>query len=257
MISVRTNLVLIINLVIAPAALSAPRCVPQYSTKELCVLPSANMSRVHESPEILVAAQVVALKMRPYYPENDPRMYLTMGYRSPAEQERIRRTGVRAGPSSGKFVSAHIYGVALDVEIHSRRQLGHEMCAALNQIMPLLKDKGGVIMEGTGGGSTNGHIDDNWGARFSMEKTGKHQSLNYTGPECPPSYGVSGATAEKFADMAKITEKTLEESHSASLEEDEQAVAPEDEEAAATPAASKKAGGKDETRKPSSFVKYH
>jgi hypothetical protein len=242
----------------APATAKAQvKCVEQYSTPELCVYPNVDMSRVHESPEVLLAAKVVALKMKPYFPENDPRMYLVMGYRSPAEQDRIRRTGVRAGPSSGRFVSAHIYGVALDVEIHSNRQLGHEMCAALNQILPLLKNKGGVIMEGTGGGSTNGHIDDNWGARFAMEKTGKQQSLNYTGPECPATYGVIGPSAEKFADMARITANSLDEKDrefKAATEEngDGNKLAPEGDEN--QEASAKKAPA---NRKLSSWEKYH
>lgn len=185
-------------------------CVPEYSTKELCVFKSANMSRIKNSPEVLLAAKVVAKKMKPYFPASFPMMKLVMGYRSAEEQERIRRSGVRAGPSRGPFVSAHIYGVAVDIEIEGNRKLGRQMCAALNQIIPLLKNKGGVIMEGSGGGSTNGHIDDNWGARFSMEKFGVKKTLNYTGGECPETFGVKGPSAAEFAEMAKITVDSLE-----------------------------------------------
>jgi hypothetical protein len=235
-----------------PAAQAAQQCVPQYSTKELCVMPSADMSRVHESPEVLLAAQVVAKKLKPYLPAGVPYVMLTMGYRSPAEQQRIRRTGVRAGPASGKFVSAHIYGVALDVQINSRQNFAKEMCAALNQVMSMLKNKGGVIMEGSGGGSTNGHIDDNWGARFSMAKTGQHKSLNYTGGDCTESYGVTGASGEQFKEMAKITAASLE-SHAAAVEgenadgEDE-GEGPEDDVMATK---------QDGARMPSSWKKFH
>jgi hypothetical protein len=235
-----------------PAAQAAQQCVPQYSTKELCVMPTADMSRVHESPEVLLAAQVVAKKLKPYLPAGVPYLMLTMGYRSPAQQERIRRTGVRAGPSSGKFVSAHIYGVALDVQINSRQNFAKEMCAALNQIMPMLKNKGGVIMEGSGGGSTNGHIDDNWGARFSMQKTGQHKSLNYTGGDCTESYGVTGASGEQFKEMAKITAASLE-NHAASLEDENTDGDDEAEGAEDNVMATKKAS----VRVPSSWRDFH
>ena len=243
----------------APVAHAGQQCNPKYSTKELCVMPTADMSRVHESPEVLLAAQVVAKKLKPYLPANVPQVMLTMGYRSPAEQQRIRRTGVRAGPASGKYVSAHIYGVALDVQINSKQNFSKEMCAALNQIMPMLKNKGGVIMEGTGGGSTNGHIDDNWGARFSMEKTGQHKSLNYTGGDCNENYGVTGASGEQFKEMAKITAASLE-NHSTSLEDedaDHDDEAEGDEENVMAPKPKAPVLKKEDSRMPSSWNEFH
>jgi len=236
--------------------------MPPYSTKELCVFPGADLSRISKSPEVMKAAQVVAKKMKPYFPASFPMMKLVMGYRSAAQQERIRRSGVRAGPSSGRFVSAHIYGVAVDIEIEGNRKLGKQLCAALNQIIPMLKNKGGVIMEGSGGGSTNGHIDDNWGARFSVEKTGKKKTLNYTGGECPETYGVKGPSAELYKEMAKITEASLEQERAdidpASLnengaEEEEEEEADNQTAKAESPPKAKGAKG----RKPSSWAKYH
>lgn len=252
-----------LTLLLSNAAHAGPRCLPPYSTKELCVFPGADLSRIERSPEVMKAAQVVAKKMKPYFPASFPMMKLVMGYRSPEAQNRIRRSGVRAGPSSGRFVSAHIYGVAVDIEIEGNRKLGKELCAALNQIMPMLKNKGGVIMEGSGGGSTNGHIDDNWGARFAVEKTGKLQTLNYTGGECPPTFGVTGPSAEQFKEMAKITVDSLEQERAdvdpATLkekgeEEEEDEEVQENQTANAAPA-EKAAKGKG--RKPSSWAKYH
>jgi hypothetical protein len=190
------------------------RTEPEYVSENLCVkkINSANMrpvnlARIPESPEVLEAAKVVAKKLKPY-----GKVYLTEGWRTPEEQDAIRATGVRAGPSSGPKASIHITGVAVDLEIYGGKNFEPEACAALNQILPMLKGKGGVIMEGYSppgedtrypDGVTNMHIDDSWGSRIGAGK-----AVNYTGSGkygwCTEAFGVSGASAAQFASMAKI-----------------------------------------------------
>ncbi|MGZ3702266.1 MAG: hypothetical protein ACXWSD_10785, partial [Bdellovibrionota bacterium] len=166
---------------------------------------TVDLSRIPASPEVFEAAKVVARKLKPY-----GKVYLTEAFRSPQQQEAIIASGVRAGPATGPKASIHITGVAVDLEIYGPNR-ERETCAALNQILPMLKGKGGVIMEGYSApgespaypnGVTNMHIDDSWGARLHAGK-----AVNYTHgvkvPYCDETFGVT-KNASEFARMAAV-----------------------------------------------------
>ena len=139
----------------------------------LCVLNNVNMSRAFKSRSVLQAAKAYTSIMKKYMKEGSM-VYVTSGYRSAADQERTRASGVQAGASSGRNQSAHIYGAALDLQIRSgdlveKSGIGNKACSALRNILPIL-DRGGAIMEGYGGGSLDVHVDDNWGRRKGFKQ---------------------------------------------------------------------------------------
>ncbi|HEY8277974.1 MAG TPA: hypothetical protein VIH99_00030 [Bdellovibrionota bacterium] len=138
----------------------------QKEFENLCVMPGVDLSKISEAPQVLEAAKAYAIKMKPY-----GKVLVTSGYRSAAGQRAKIASGVQAGPASGRNMSAHIYGAALDLQIKGGAKLTRATCDALVSVMPLLKAGGGVIHEGCGGGSCDVHIDDNWGKRFWGDRT--------------------------------------------------------------------------------------